>query len=133
MRKEKALISMLRGLVDLISDEAASNPEFSSRLELLLSPLPKRKTPQRKRPVRLGLDLPDIYREFNSRGQAEFALWLRDQPIDLLRAVIRMHDLDATRRTSKWKDSDKLSHFITEQIRARMARGSGFLTGDSGT
>ena len=133
MRKEKALITMLRGLVDLISDEAARNPEFSSRLELLLSPLPKRKTPQRKRPVRPGLDLPDIYRELSSRGQAEFTLWLRAQPIDLLRAVIRLHDLDATRRTSKWKDSDKLSNFITEQIRARMARGSGFLTGDSRT
>jgi len=133
MRKEKALITMLRGLVDLISDEAARNPEFSNRLDLLLSPLPKRKTPQRKRSVRLGVDLPDIYREFGSRGQTEFTHWLRAQPIDSLRAVIRLHDLDATRRTSKWKDSDKLSHFITEQIRARMARGSGFLTGDSGT
>ncbi|MFN2533025.1 MAG: hypothetical protein ABR555_17200 [Pyrinomonadaceae bacterium] len=128
MRKEKALISLLKELVDLISKEAAQNPEFARKLELLLSPLPAKKLAKRKRPAKASLDLPDVYREYNARGQAEFTLWLRDQPIDLLRAVIRSHDLDATRRTSKWKDQGKLSHFITEQIRSRMARGSGFLT-----
>jgi len=133
MRKEKALISLLKELVDLISEEAAQNPEFARKLELLLSPLPAKKPAKRKRPAAASLDLPDVYREYNARGQAEFTLWLRDQPIDLLRAIIRSHDFDATRRTSKWKDQGKLSHFITEQIRSRMARGSGFLTRESAT
>jgi len=133
MRKEKALISVLKELVDLMSEEAAQNPEFSRKLELLLSPLPAKKLAERKRPAAAALDLPDVYREYNARGQAEFTLWLRDQPIELLRAIIRSHDFDATRRTSKWKDQGKLSHFITEQIRSRMARGSGFLTSESAT
>jgi hypothetical protein len=133
MRKEKALITLLSDLVDLISEEAARNPEFSSQLELLLSPLPKRKTARKKRPVPLKLNLPDVYLEFTSRGQAEFALWLRDQPIEVLRSIIRLHDLDAARRTSKWKDPSKLGNFISEQIRSRMARGSGFLTSDNST
>jgi len=133
MRKEKALISLLKELVDLMSEEAAQNPEFSRKLELLLSPLPAKKLAKRKRPAAAALDLPDVYREYNARGQAEFTLWLRDQPIELLRAIIRSHDFDATRRTSKWKDQGKLSHFITEQIRSRMARGSGFLTSESAT
>ncbi len=133
MRKEKALVTLLRDLVDLISEEAARNPEFSSRLELLLSPLPKRKTARKKRSAPSQLNLPDIYREFTSRGQAEFTLWLRDQPIEVLRSIIRLHDLDAARRTSKWKDPSKLGDFISEQIRSRMARGSGFLTTEGST
>ncbi len=133
MRKEKALIALLRGLVDLISEEAARNAEFSNQLESLLTPLPKakRSPAKKRRPAPSQFELPDIYNEFNSRGQPEFTLWLRDQPIELLRAIIRSHDLDARRRTSKWKDSGKLSNFIAEQVRSRISRGSGFLTSDT--
>jgi hypothetical protein len=132
MRKEKALIALLCDLVDLISEEAARNPEFSSKLQSLLTPLPgsKRSSAKKKRLSPPKLNLPDIYNEFNARGQSEFALWLRDQPVEVLRAVIRSHDLDARRRTSKWKDAGKLSNFIAEQVRSRTARGSGFLTSD---
>ena len=76
MRKEKALISLLKELVDLISEEAAQNPEFARKLELLLSPLPAKKLAKRKPPAKASLDLPDVYREYNARGQAEF----RGQP-----------------------------------------------------
>jgi hypothetical protein len=40
MRKEKALIALLRDLVDILSEEAARNPEFEAKLEALLNPLP---------------------------------------------------------------------------------------------
>jgi hypothetical protein len=72
--------------------------------------------------------LPDIHTEFTLRGQPEFQLWLRDQPVATLRSLVRLHDLDAARRTSKWKDAEKLSAFITDQISARLSRGSGFLS-----
>jgi hypothetical protein len=51
-------------------------------------------------------NLPDIHAEFKARGESEFQLWLRDQPVAVLRALIRGHDMDAARRTSKWKDAD---------------------------
>jgi hypothetical protein len=133
MRKEKALILMLRGLVDLINEEAARNPEFSAQLDHLLSPLPSRKVAKKKRRTLVESSLPDIYSEFTARGPTEFTLWLRDHPVEVLRGLIRLHDLDATRRTSKWKDNGKLSNFISEQIRSRTARGSSFLTTDSST
>lgn len=128
MRKEKALMRLLRGLVDLLAEESARNPEFSNKLEALLSELPKKKTNLEKAPATLlPEDLPDIHAEWNARDEIDFRLWLRDQPIPILRALIRAEDLDATRRTSKWKEAEKLADFITDSLRARQARGSSFI------
>ncbi len=129
MRKEKALIALLADFVRLVGEEAARNLEFAIRLDALLSPIPDVRTTAKQR-VRAPNpeNLPDIHAEFNSRGEQEFQLWLRDQPVTTLRALIRRHDLDAARRAAKWKDPDKLSAFITEQISARLSRGSGFLS-----
>ena len=85
MRKEKALISLLKELVDLMSEEAAQNPEFSRKLELLLSPLPAKKLAKRKRPAAAALDLPDVYREYNARGQAESMLEFRLPTVTICR------------------------------------------------
>ena len=128
MRKEKALIGLLQDLVKLVSDEAERNTEFAVRLDALLVPIPSGKTAKRPRVTAPKQNLPDIHAEFNSRGESEFHHWLREQPIAILRALIRQHDLDTARRTAKWKEADKLSAFITDQIRARLDRGSGFLS-----
>jgi hypothetical protein len=112
-----------------LSDEAGRNPEFANRLDSLLSPLQPEKTTPRPSAKPDQLDLPDVYAEFTARGEGEFRLWLRDQPVPVLYALIRRHDLDATRRSSKWKDPEKLSAFIADQLRSRLSRGSGFLSG----
>lgn len=126
MRKQKTVVDMLRELASLISEEAERNVEFAARLEGLLNELPERR--QRKK---AGLaaplieeSLPDIYHELKERGEIDFRLWLREQPVRTLRAVIRKQDFDATHRTAKWKDAEKLSDLIFEGIRARLARGS---------
>jgi hypothetical protein len=129
MRKEKALITMLNGLAKLLSDEAGRNPEFANRLDSLLSPLQPEKAAPRPSNKPDQFDLPDVYAELTARGEREFRLWLRDQPVPVLYALIRRHDLDATRRSSKWKDPEKLSAFIADQLRSRLSRGSGFLSG----
>jgi len=128
MRKEKALINLLRGLVELIVEEAARNSKFATRLETLLAPLPEKVHLLKKSPTAKPIpNLPDIYAERNDRGSSEFRMWLSDQPIAILRGLIRQHDLDATRRTSKWKEEGKLSEFIADQLESRLARGSSFL------
>jgi hypothetical protein len=128
VRKEKALIALLRGLVDLIADEAAMNPAFAGRVERLLSDMPERKVPIQKRaPKPRTENLPDIHAEWNARGETDFRLWLPDQPIPILRAVIRSQDLDPTRRTAKWKEAEKLADFIADSLRARLSRGSAFI------
>ncbi|MBI1762163.1 MAG: hypothetical protein HYR56_12090 [Acidobacteria bacterium] len=132
MRKEKALIDLLRGLVDLLAEESARNLEFSSKLEALLSELPEKKAKPKKTPtVRLPKNLPDIHAEWNSRDETDFRLWLRDQSIPVLRAIIRAEDMDATRRTAKWKEAEKLADFIADGLRARQSRGSAFIGRDN--
>jgi len=128
MRKEKALIGLLRGLVDLVAEQSARNPEFASRLDTLLCALPETKAaPKRSAKSPSPEGLPDIHAEWNARGETDFRIWLRDQPIPVLRAVIRAEDLDATRRTAKWKEAEKLAEFIADSLRARQLRGSAFI------
>lgn len=128
MRKEKALVALLRKLVELLAEESDRNPEFASKIEGLLAALPTQRrskagstSPRRPEP------LPDVHAEWSARGEPEFRLWLRDQPIPTIRGVIRAQDLDPTRRTAKWKDAEKLADFVTESLRARLSRGSAFI------
>ncbi len=129
MRKEKPLITLLRGVVDLLADESARNPDFAAKVESLLSGLPNVKKVRTIEPGSLPLpdQLPDIHVEWNARGEAEFRLWLRDRPIAVLRGIIRREDFDPTRRTTKWKEPEKLAHFIADGLSARLSRGSAFI------
>ena len=128
MRKEKALIALLRRIVELLADESRRNPEFAARLESLLSELPERKAPARKATTaRPAEPRPDIHSEWNIRGETDFRLWLRHQPVPVLRAIIRSEDFDPTRRTVKWKEAEKLAEFIADSLRARLSRGSAFI------
>lgn len=128
MRKEKELVNLLRGLVDLLAEESERNHEFAQKLEALLTGLPGKRTPKKKSSKTLSqTQLPDIHSEWRARKEIDFRLWLRDQPISVLRAIIRVEDFDATRRTSKWKDAEKLSEFIADRLRDRNTRGTAFI------
>jgi len=115
--------------VELLADESARNPAFAERLDSLVSALPESRRPQApKRPAReTGTAVPDVHAEWTARGETDFRLWLRDQSIATIRAVIRAQDLDPARRTSKWKDTEKLADFVAEGLRARLSRGSAFI------
>jgi hypothetical protein len=127
MRKEKDVIRLARGLIDLVADEAARNSAFSEKLEALFEGLgDKRAKKVAPASPKEPSDLPDIYAEWRARGEAEFRLWLREQPIDVLRMVIREHELDPSRRAEKWREAEKLSGYIADQLQARLRRGSGF-------
>lgn len=129
MRSQKALIALLRQLVDLLADESERNSAFAARLDSLLSAIPK---PRRERSTKRAAPgkreaLPDVYAEWSGRGESEFRLWLRDQPVSTIRAVIRAQDLDPTYRTTKWKEAEKLADFVSEGLRARLSRGAAFI------
>jgi len=133
MRKQKALTTLLRGLVDLLAEEADRNPEFAARLEQVLDELPggAAAKPKARKPKE-SVELPDVYAERKTRDDTEFRLWLRDLPVPVLKAIVKEHDLDPTRRVSRWKDPEKFSALIADQLQARMSRGSAFLTGRVG-
>ena len=134
MRNQKALVRLLRGLVELLADESERNPAFAERLDSLLSVLPEARRRQASKQAARDTRtiLPDVHAEWNARGDTDFRLWLRDQPIPTIRAVIRAQDFDPTRRTSRWMDPEKLADFIAESLRARLSRGSAFI-GAKGT
>ncbi len=129
MRKEKALTTMLQDLVKLLDEECGRNPDFAERLQSVLAPLPDRRALKKKRPTKkkTTINLPDIHEQWQALGESEFRLWLRDQPAEVLRGLIKKHDLDAIRRTTRWKENEKLSAFIADQLQSRLSRGSSFL------
>jgi hypothetical protein len=129
MRKEKELIVLLRGLVDLLVEEADRNPVFADKLEQLLTVVPSRRTTAERAPRKsVSARPPDLYAEHTARGEADLLVWLRDLPVSTLRTLIRINDFDPTRRTSKWREAEKLATFIVDSLRSRMTRGSAFMS-----
>jgi hypothetical protein len=129
MRKEKELMALLRGLVDLIAEEATRNPHFEDKLGYLLNAVPTRRDlARRTRREKAPTLLPDLHAEYAARGEDEFRLWLRDLSTPMLRALIRANDFDTTGRTRKWKEAEKLAAFIADGLRARLSRGAAFMS-----
>jgi uncharacterized protein YodC (DUF2158 family) len=135
MPKEKALAGLLGELAEEIVEEYKRNPLFARRLNAVLKvvPVSGEKRPPRSGPrsTSLSVPIPDIYREFESRPEAEFRLWAQQLPVQVLREIVRAHDFDAARRTSKWTDPEKLANFLSDQLAARVNRGSAFLRNES--
>lgn len=127
MRSEKALIKLLRSLVDLLGEEASRNPAFADRLDAVLQSLPVDRPKAASAQSPTSEQMPDIHSELAARGEADFRLWLRDLSVSTLRAIIRAQDFDSTRRTSKWKEAEKLAEFIADSLRARMSKGASFI------
>jgi len=128
MREEKVLISLLRRLAALVEEEANQNPHFSERLDAILSQVPRRDAARKKPQFETYAgELPDIFTEWKARGAGEFELWLRDLGVPVLRALIKHHGFDSSKRSKKWDDPMKLAHLVSQQLQARMNRGSSFL------
>jgi hypothetical protein len=128
MRKEKELMSLLRGLVDLLVEEADRNPAFADKLEQLFAAVPSRGPAKRPSRKSVSVPPPDLYAEQAARGETDLLVWLRDLPVSTLRSLIRTNDFDPTRRTSKWRETEKLATFIVDSLRGRMMRGSAFMS-----
>jgi hypothetical protein len=129
MRNKSALTRLLRGIVNLLSEESDRNPEFGAKLDELLASIPGKTQRSGRSEAKPEAEIPDIYQERKLRGEHEFRFWLRDQPVPVLHAIIRKHDLDSTRRTAVWKDAEKLASYIAERLQGRLERGSSFMRG----
>ena len=130
MRKKSSLSRLLRGLSNLLVEEADRNPEFAKRLdELLESVAGKPRVKGSRRKAEAESNMPDVYQERELRGEDEFRFWLRDQPVAMLHVIIREHDLDSARRTARWEDAEKLGAYIADRLQGRLERGSRFIRG----
>lgn len=131
MRKEKLIIQILRNLATLVADEAANNAQFAERLEGILAEIPSNKKPDKPQKSVAVEELPDPFVEANARTPDEFELWLKDLDIPILKALIRKHDLDSSKKWQKWNESEKFAKLIAHQIQARMQRGAAFMRNEA--
>lgn len=131
MRKEQVLTRILRDLAHLVADEAAVNAQFAAKLDLIILDLGRSKRVVTKRVQ--DDQVPDIFTAAADKSDPEFELWLAGLELPVLKAIVRKHDLDTSTRTRKWREPAKFAKFIVDQLRARLRRGSTFLTGGIGT
>ncbi len=127
MREEKLIIRILNDLATLVAEEASQNPKFAERLGSILTAVPSNRKPVKSQKAVLDEELPDPFAEAKARPAGEFELWLRDLETPILKALIRKHDLDSSKKWQKWHEPEKFAKLIAEQIQARMQRGSSFM------
>jgi len=128
MQLTKNLSCALRSLVALLEEEAAKNPDFARRLDLLMSelPAPSKKFSKPKAPDP-DMPIPDVFGAFEAKGEAEFPFWLRDFNITMLKSIVKVNGFDPGKISQRWSDPDKFVSLIVEQMVARLKRGSMFL------
>lgn len=125
MQFSQKLTRVLRELVSLIENEAAQNPEFAQRLEMITSELPTRGKPAAR--SRVATAVPDVGAAFQERGEAEFRFWLRSLDIPTLKAIVKANGFDPAKTSQRWREPDKFVVLIAEQTSARLRRGSSFV------
>lgn len=129
MPRNQKLSGLLKGLAQLLEEEAARNVEFAVQLNLLLNPAqpnPKSKN-SRVRGKPSSATTPDVLSTLEKLGEEEFRFWLRSFDIGTLKEIVKSNGFDVARASQKWTDPDKFLNLIVEQTSARLRRGSGFL------
>lgn len=123
----------LNDLVRVVADEAATNPEFASRLEEALGikvKQAKQTTPRavnRRAPA--VLDPIELARE----GEAVLRTTLSGLNIEQLRDIVADYGMDPGNLVLKWKKSDRIIDKIVEVSLGRVKKGEGFLSSRSGS
>ena len=126
MQRAKILTKWLKGMAELVAEEAERNPAFAEKLDGLMATLPAVKTKgQKKGDVR---DAPDIYAEHQRRGEEEFRFWLKGLDLASLKLIVKANGFDVTKTSRRWTEPEKFANLIVEQMRARLKRGSSFIT-----
>lgn len=130
MQPGQKLTRALRALVELVEDEAARNPAFAQRLEAVIADLPAgttTKKPSKSKDSAEDIEIPDVLKAFQRKGESEFRFWLRDFDITTLKAIVKTNGFDPGKNSQRWTEPDKFIALITEQTAARLRRGSSFL------
>lgn len=128
MNASRKVIETLRAIGKLIEEEADRNAAFAEKLEAITASILVRATTHRKHKDSPGAtDVPDVLKEYETRGSEEFRFWLRTSSIPQLRAIIKANGFDPEKKSARWSEPDKLVSLIAEQTAARLKRGSAFL------
>lgn len=134
----------LRALLKAVIDECARNPEFESRLALVLDAdisesanrRASARTPSGRPAQRPGginrsgrrpagqFDPFEVYLV----GEEQLRLRLRDLDEERLKDIIAEHSMDTSRLAMKWKAKDRLIDHIVMMVGQRSRKGEAFLS-----
>ena len=124
MQPGQKLTRALRALVELVEEEAAQ------RLEAAVADLPAGPTNKKHAKTKASaedIDVPDVLKTFQDKGESEFRFWLRDFDLATLKAIVKANGFDPGKNSQRWTEPDKFIALIAEQTAARLRRGSTFL------
>ncbi len=121
------LIKTIKALGQLLEEEAAQNPQFAAALEAIVQEFPSKAAGSKRALKSKAADVPDVFAEFEARGEAEFSFWLRPMPMAQLKAIVKVNGFDPEKNSSRWTDPGKFMDLIVNQTAARLKRGSSFL------
>lgn len=120
----------LHDLVRVVVEEAERNPEFSSRLEEVLSLRPE-KLQQQSRPANRRapavLDPVDLARQ----GESVLRERLQELSLDQLKDIVADYGMDTSKLVLKWKTPERIIDHIAEVSIGRAKKGEGFLSSGS--
>lgn len=109
-------------LLEVVQQEVECNPEFAERLQAALGETLLADTRERLRHT--SIDPFEILRE---HGEAGLGSWLVSQEPLILRTIIKTYTLDPGKKTSGWRERERLAEFILERMRQRIQQGRVFL------
>lgn len=123
----------LNDLVRVVSDEAARNPEFASKLEeaLGIKEKPAKQAAARAANRRAPALLDPI--ELAREGETALRAKLNELTLDQLKDVVADYGMDPGKLVLKWKTPDRVVEKIVEVSLARVKKGEGFLSSRSGS
>lgn len=129
MQRAKTLTRLLRQLAEVVAEEADQNPAFAAKLDGILAEVPSGGG-KRPKGARGGsaAEVPDVYAEYQQKGEEEFRLWLRGLSVAVLKGIVKANGFDPGKVSRPWTEPDKFVALITEQLKARLNRGAAFIT-----
>lgn len=115
--------------MEVVAEEADRNPAFAAKLDGILEDVPNAGSGQRPKATKaaLAVEVPDVFAEYQQKGEEEFRFWLRELPVVVLKSVIRANGFDPGKASRHWTEPDKFVGLIANQLKARLSRGSAFL------
>lgn len=128
MRKDQILTRILRELAHLVAEEAEANESFATKLDIIIGDLGAKKKRTLKAQRVSDHELPDVFAAALSKTDEELEMWLGTLDLPVLKAIVRKHEFDASKRTQRWREPQKFAQFITSQLRSRLRRGASFLS-----
>src|ERR1700693_2170556 len=100
MQRAKTLTKFLKAIAEIVADEAERNPAFAEKLDAAMSSLPVKK-PKKQKLVYAG---PDIYVEYQQRGEEEFRFWLAGLDLPTLKAIVKVNGFNITKSAKRWTE-----------------------------